>query len=215
MIAPASSVRRFACLALCAGTVMAVPTGDGRRPQIDSAYYAGQQANFTVVMPATSRRMARVGPWLYGVRLRDSRPSDRRRNLYLVFPGSQHRVRGGEDYDHDCVLSGMPKTDEPAEWDVWWAIVLDPSLHDEFRGERALIEEAQNTFLPPDLMDFEDVPGQRFLREGLKIDSVADLARFRHKDGTLPRVVIVPAGFAIRAIAQMPETENESAADQR
>ncbi len=194
---------------------MAVPTGDGRRPQIDSAYYAGQQVNFTVVMPATSRRMARVGPWLYGVRLRDSRPSDRRRNLYLVFPGLQHRARGWGDYDHDCVLSGMPKTDEPAEWDVWWAIVLDPSLHDEFRGERELIEEAQGTFSPPDLMDFEDVPGQRFLRAGLKIDSVADLARFRHKDGTLPRVVIVPAGFAIRAIAQMPETENESAADQR
>ncbi len=213
MIAPASSVRRFACLALCAGTVLSV-SADGRRPQIDTAYYAGQQVNFTVVMPASTRRMARVGPWLYGVRLRDSRPSDRRRNLYLVFPGSQHRVRGGEDYDHDCILSGMPRTEEPTEWDVWWAVVLDPSLHDEFRDERELIAQTEATFLPPDLMDFEDVPGQRFLRAGMKIDSVPGLARFRHKDGTLPRVVIVPAGFAIRAVAQMPEPAEE-AADQR
>jgi hypothetical protein len=215
VIAPVSSVRRFACLALCAGTVMAIPSGDGRRPQIDAAYYAGQEVSFTVVMPASSRRMARVGPWLYGVRLRDSRPSDRRRNLYLVFPGSQHQARGWQDYDHDCILSGLPHSDEPTEWDVWWAVVLDPSLRDDFRDERELIHETESTFVPPDLMDFDDVPGQRFLRAGLKIDSVAGLARFRHKDGTLPRVVIVPAGFAIRAIAQMPEPEDQSAADQR
>lgn len=191
----------MACGLLLAALVYAAGPDTGRI-QIDSAYYQGEAVPFRVAESGNQRSQLRVGPWLLGVRAEDSKPRDRRRNLYVVFPGSQHRAPGWPDYDHNCVLSGLPATDEPVEWDVYWAVVLDPTLHDDFRSERELVLAAQSKFFPPDLLEFTDLPAEGFLRAQMQLHSLGDLARFRRKDGTLPRLLITPAGYAIRGSSE-------------
>jgi hypothetical protein len=100
------------------------------------------------------------------------------------------------------VLSDLPVRDEPVEWDVYWAVVLDPNLHEDFRSEQALVRAEQSGFLPPDLLEFEDLPADGFLRGQMQVRSLGDLARFRRKDGTLPRLLITPAGYAIRGSSE-------------
>jgi hypothetical protein len=146
-----------------------------------------------------------VGPWQFGARVSDRKPRDARLNLYLVSPGTQHQAEGHEDFDHNDVINALPPEGAVVEWDVYWAIVLDPGLREDIRSERELIVEAQEGFTPGDLMEFRDLPGQAFLREFLKMDSLDDLAPYRLNDGRLPRVIIVPAGFAVRASAAPPE----------
>lgn len=187
---------------LLAAIVYAAGPVDSGRIQIDSAYYNGDPVPFKVAETRSHRSQLHVGPWLLGVRAADSTPSDRRRNLYVVFPGSQHRAPGWSDYDHNVVLSGLPATEEPVEWDVYWAVVLDPNLHHDFRSEQELVLVAQSGFWPPDLLEFNDIPAEGFLRTQMKIRSLTDLARFRRNDGTLPRLLITPAGYAIRGSSE-------------
>ena len=184
-------------LLLPAAVYAAGPVGRGRI-EIDSAYYDGEPVPFKVLAGGSRKSQLHVGPWLLGVRAADSKPRDRRRNLYVVFPGSQHRAPGWPDYDHNCVLSDLAATDEPVEWDVYWAVVLDPSLHHDFRSEQELVLAAQSGFAPPDPLEFNDIPAEGFLRRQMKIGSLSDLAHFRRNDGTLPRLLITPAGYAIR-----------------
>jgi len=199
---PPTNWKYMACGLLLVAIVYAAGPVDSGRIQIDSAYYEGQAVPFNAAEPATRRNQLRVGPWLMGVRAADPKPSDRRRNLYVVFPGSQHRAPGWPEYDHNCILSDLPATEEPVEWDVYWAVVLDPTLQQDFRSERDLMMAAQSGFFPPDLLDFNDLPAEGFLRAQMKLRSLADLARFRRKDGTLPRLLIAPAGYAVRGSSQ-------------
>ena len=185
------------CGLLLAGIVYAA-AGETGRIQIDSAYYQGESVPFTLLEAASRRQQLRVGPWLLGVSAVDPKPRDRRLNLYVVLPGSQHRNPRWPDYDHNCVLSGLPVTEEPVEWDVFWAVVLDPDLHQDFRSEQELVLAAQSGFFPPDLLEFNDLPAEGFIRVQMKVRSLGDLMRFRRRDGTLPRLLIIPAGFAIR-----------------
>lgn len=207
-----TGVRRFACVLLCAGTVSAAtPTGEPRPVQISSAYYHGQQVKLTLDGLMSTKSTARLGPWVLGARLQDGRPHDNRKNLYVVFPGVQYHNDGWPDYDLNCVVNSLPVGDEPVEWDVYFALVLDPSVQDDFRDENDLVLAGQASFRPADLMEFQDVPASLFLRTRMKIDSLTGLAKFRHKNGMLPRVAILPAGFAIRATVQsmeaVPSTE--------
>ncbi len=195
------------CYVLLAGIVCAAAPADSGRGRIDSAYYNGEPVSFTVVIPANRRAQLRVGPWQFGARVEDPKPRDRRRNVYVVVPGDEHRASGWPEYDLNCVVSGLPATDEPVEWDVYWAVALDPTLHEDFRSEQELIVAAQSSFFPPDLLEFDDIPADGFLRTQLKIRSLTDLARFRRKDGTLPRILILPAGFAIRATVEPPAAQ--------
>jgi hypothetical protein len=185
------------CGLLLAGIVYAA-AGETGRIQIDSAYYQGESVPFMLLEAASRRQQLRVGPWLLGVSAADPKPRDRRLNLYVVLPGSQHRNPRWPDYDHNCVLSGLPVTEEPVEWDVFWAVVLDPDLHQDFRSEQELVLAAQSGFFPPDLLEFNDLPAEGFIRVQMKVRSLGDLMRFRRRDGTLPRLLIIPAGFAVR-----------------
>ena len=208
-----TGVRRFACLVLCAGALSAAtPTGESRPAQINSAYYRGQPASVTLEGPMSPKATARLGPWILGARLKDSRPHDRRKNLYVVVPGTQYHNELWPDYDLTCIVNTLPESDEPVEWDVYFALVLDPDIQEDFRDERDLVLAGQASFHPADLLDFEDIPASRFLRVGLKIDDIPGLARFRHKNGLLPRVAILPAGFAIRARVVATELPTEQSA---
>jgi hypothetical protein len=156
---------------------------------------------FKVVSQAGHTPVLDIGPWHYGERVRDARPKDVRPNVYLVSPGQQHHSDRWEQFDHNTVINLLPVSNAPAEWDVYWAIVLDPRLHHDFRSERELLLAAQSEFTPGDLFEFSDVPGRTFLRSLLHIDSLGKLRRFRRKNGATPRLIMVRAGFTIRATA--------------
>lgn len=152
-------------------------------------------------MPEDAAKPVTVGPWRLGARVGDAKPRDKRLNLYLVAPGTQYHLDGSEAYDHNAIVNALPEEGKSREYDVYWALVLDPGLKADFRNERDVILAAQATFVPGDLFEFDDVPTDFLLRTYLKIDSLEGFARFRRRDGTLPRLIIVPAGFAILASA--------------
>lgn len=182
-----------------------------------AAYYDGQVVSFVPDVihyrftPRPLRHRQRdltIGPWYFGSLLVNRKPKDSRHNFYIVSPGTQYHRDGAEEYDHNDIISELPKDDKPIEWDIYWAIVLDPALHGDFHSERDLILAAQESFVPSDLMEFEDIPGEAFVRTFLHIDSVEGLTNYRRTDGTLPRLLIVPANSVILGSVVVPENSD-------
>ncbi len=147
---------------------------------------------------------ASLGPWVFGPRLPQGKPLDKRLNLYVVIPGKQYHSPVSPEYDHTLIVNGVTH-DTPREWDIFWCLVLDPKLAEDFHSEKELIAAAQQTFKPADLFDLEDVPARAILTEEFGAKNLADLRRYRHKDGSMPRLLILPARFAIRAIVETQE----------
>jgi hypothetical protein len=145
-----------------------------------------------------------VGDTLLGPLLTDQKPSDHRPNLYVVCPGTQYGDEEGT-LGFNVVLNSLPRSEEAVNWDVYWAIVLDPALDTSFQSERDLLLAAQDTFESDGELAFEEIPGAALLREKLHIASLPDLASFRRPDGTLPRLLIVPSRLVIRANAADPD----------
>lgn len=184
-------------LALWGGLLWAAaPPPDSRL--LEAVYLDGEEKRLIL---ADVAKPVTVGPWRLGTRVSDTKPRDKRLNLYLAAPGTQYHLEGSEGYDHNAIVNALPADGRSREYDVYWALALDPKLKTEFRSERELIIAAQTTFSPGDLFEFDDVPSDFLLRTYLKVDSLETLEKFRRRDGTLPRVIIVPAGFAITASA--------------
>ena len=203
----ATRILRWAALAVCATALWAGTWSAASPGSISGAYFHGQPVEFHLAPAEQGQQPFSIGPWQFGTRVSDRKPRDKRLNLYLIAPGTQHHAEGREEYDHNDVINALPPTDAVVEWDVYWAIVLDPGFGQDLRSEQDLIFAAQEGFVPGDLFEFRDIPGQAFLRTFLGIDSVDGLAVYRRRDGQLPRVIIVPAGFAIRASASLPGEE--------
>jgi hypothetical protein len=117
----------------------------------------------------------------------------------VVAPGSQHRVQGYEAYNHNDIVNYMPANASPVEWDVYWAVVLDPALEREFRSEDELLMATQKEFHPGESFRFDEIPAAGFLRDIVKIGSLEALDKYRRPSGNLPQVLILPADFAVRA----------------
>src|SRR5688572_11600273 len=175
--------------------VAVVAPAQHRRSQIDSAYFEGRLVRFHIAPVEKGQRVFTLGPWQFGARIADSKPRDQRLNLYLIAPGRQHAAEGHAELDHNDVINAVPKDGKVVEWDVFWAIVLDPKLKTDLRNEHDLLALAQRRFIPGDLFEFRDIPGHRFLREFLKVGSLAGLEKHRGRSRSLPRLIIVPAGF--------------------
>lgn len=186
----------FAGAILCAGA-LCVAAAPPRLP-MPTAYYEGSVVTVEMERPARGQRSLNFGPWQFGVYPRDERPRDRRLNLYVVIPGRQHHADGWDDYDHNMIVNALPGSEDLVEWDVYWVLVLDPHLREDLRSERDLLLAAQQRFLPGDLLEFDDLPADAVLRDYLHIDSLAGLERYRSKDGSLPRILVVPAGGVVR-----------------
>ena len=144
-------------------------------------------------------RMAKFGRWDLGERLRDEKLRERRLNLYVVFPGKQYRSLLHSQYNHNLVINKYTVDGKPREWDVFWCLVLDPSLHNDLRSERELLVAAQQRFRAEKDLKFQRIPSHAVLVNKLNISNVRGLRRFRNKDGSLPRLLIVPAHVALRA----------------
>lgn len=186
---------------LCAGALCAAAPPP--RPAMATAYFNGQGVNVTFERPARGRTL-NFGPWQLGASTRNERPRDRRLNLYVVVPGTQYHADGWEGYDQNLIVNSVPESGEPVEWDVYWVLVIDPHLHQDLRSERELLLDAQDRFLPGDLFEFSDIPARAVLRDSLHIDSLSGLERFRQKDGSLPRILVLPAGGVARMKVEPP-----------
>lgn len=174
------------------------------RPEIKPflVYHDGANILFTPEITGSQRR-ARFGPWDLGERLSasDEKPRDKRLNLYVVLPGEQYRSPAHREYDHNLVVNKYTLDGKPREWDVFWCLSLDRSLTADLRSERDLLLAAHQTFHPGESYQFQDVPAAAIVSERLSVTSVEGLRRFRRKDGSLPRLLIVPAHLALRATA--------------
>ncbi len=187
---------------LCAGALCAVAAPP--RHTITTAYHEGQTVNVTFQPIARGQRTLNYGPWQLGISNHNEHPRDRRLNLYVVVPGAQHHSEGWDDYDHNMIVNAVPQSDEPVEWDVYWVLVLDPHLQEDLRSERYVLLLAQDRFMPGDLFEFNDIPARAVLRHYLHITNVQGLAQYRQKDGTLPRLLVLPAGGVAHMRVEMP-----------
>jgi hypothetical protein len=176
-----------------------------------SVYHDGDDLIFTPDI-ASTRKLASLGPWNLGERLRDGKPADKRLNLYVVLPGIQYRTAGKSEYDHNLVVNKYTVDGKARDWDVFWCFILDPSVRADLRSERELLIDKQQTFRPADLFDIRDVPSHAVMSELLGVKSMADLRRYRHKDGTLPRLLILPARLAVRGTAEIRDATITQAA---
>lgn len=214
-----ASNRRLVCAALCVSSLcasLAVSAAASSKAKakaaakslpkvhLEDAYFGGDLLKVHSGPYNPGERTLVVGPWNMGPRV-SPKPNDKRPNLYLVIPGTLHQVHGEPWYNHTEILSFNP--DEPREFDVYWAVVLDPSLTAEFTGERELLLAAQETFSPAQGMTFEQIPSAKFLESMLKISSFEKLDKYRRADGNLPRVAIITAGFAVRLSVERPEEQ--------
>ncbi len=186
------------CILLGVGTILATVPRRSTAPLIYSAYFDEVPVQLRMSPAPRGQNSFVLGPWRLGVRVRDRRRTYHRPNFYLVLPGLQHHRDGQEDWDHNAVISSRPLDVGAAEWDVYWVFVLDPACNGDLRSERDLLIAGETGFLPGDLFEIDDMPAGRFLRRFLGAESLLDLAPFRRKDGRLPRVLIVPAGWAVR-----------------
>lgn len=167
------------------------------------AYHDGENIVFAPEATGT-RREARLGPWDFGERLSpdDEKPRDKRLNLYVVVPGDQYRSPSHPEYNHNLVVNKYTVDGKPREWDIFWCFALDPSLKPDLRGERDLLLSAHNTFRLPDNFQVSQLPAGAVLKEKLSVTGADNLKRFRRKDGSFPRMLIVPARLALRAVAE-------------
>jgi hypothetical protein len=215
------TVRHVATVAVCcvaASAWAAAPKKTAKKPSskpvpkahLDQAYFAGHLVKFHSA-PTNGGRVLVVGPWNLGPKVTPG-SSDRRPNLYFVSPGTQHRVPGRPELDHNEVLSAVPK--EESDFDVFWVLVLDPSVEADFTSEQQIIMATQETFVPADDFAFERIPSAGFLKTFLKKSDIDDLEKLRRPDGGLPKVAIVRAGFTVRATAEEieePGTDSDEA----
>ncbi len=167
--------------------------------KLDKAYFAGKLVNLHSVPAQRGGRTLVVGPFNLGEKISPGN-NDFRPNLYFVCPGSQQRVEGHPEFDHNVVLSSVPK--DESNFDVYWVVVLDPSVQEDFTSEQQIIVATQATFTPPENFSLDQVPSIGFLRTFLKVNDMDGLEKFKRPDGELPRVAIVPAKITVRAVAE-------------
>lgn len=202
-----SQIQKLAGVGIFAAIVaMAAPFPEGSKPL--SVYYESNNVQFVPEMAAA--HSASLGPWNFGRLLHDGKPLDKRLNLYVILPGKQYRSSSNPEYDHNLVVNALTH-EKTREWDIFWCFILDSRLDDDLRSEHDLLNAAQQSFQPADLFDVEDIPGHEVLRERVGVQTLADLGRFRHKNGSLPRVLILPAHLAVSATAERPTAETTDA----
>jgi hypothetical protein len=166
-------------------------------------YHDGSRMLFT---PKTGTlRTAKLGRWDLGERLNDEKLREKRLNLYVVFPGEQYTSLFNSRYNHTLVINKYAANGKPREWDVFWCLVLDPRLRRDLHSERELLMATQQRFRPGNDFKFRRIPSHNVLADKLKITNVKGLRRFRSKDGSLLRLLIIPAHLALRATTTKTE----------
>jgi hypothetical protein len=203
-------LRRAISSAALASAVCVAAVGIGQQyvagapsHQVHEAYFEGQLVPFHAERDSLITRSFTVGAWRFGRRVH-AKPRDGRLNLYVLSPGDQYPAEAGAPYSFNCVVNALPKQGAEVEWDVYWAIVLDPTLTDPIHDEKELLLATQAEFAPTSEFRVQDVPGYELLRRYLRISTMSELDHYRRKSGELPRVLIVPAHIVLKATAGEP-----------
>src|SRR5260370_8549567 len=102
-------------------------------------------------------------------------------------------------YNHTLVINKYTIDGKPREWDIFWCLVLDPSLRADLRSERELLVAANQRFRTANDFKIRRVPSHAAMARELSVKNVDDLQQFRGKDGSLPRLLILPAHLAVSA----------------
>jgi hypothetical protein len=214
-----NKTRNIAGVALCLAIAVSAQTAPKKKAKpapkpvprqvhLESAYFAGRVVKFTSEKANAGHALV-VGPWNLGPKISPG-PSDKRPNLYFVSPGTLHSAKGYPGFNHNEVLSAMP--DGPSSFDVFWVLVLDPSMKEDFTSEQQIILATQQTFTPGEDFQFDQIPSVGFLRAFLKVHDMEGLEKYKRPDGELPKVAIVRAGFTVKATAEEQLEEVKSAA---
>src|SRR5438874_10729018 len=143
-------------LVLFAGAVSAMSASSAPEGRLLSAVYLDGEA-VRLEVPYGPKPVT-LGPWRLGTRVLDPKPRDKRLNLYIVAPGTQYHLEAADEFDHNAIINALPEPGKSREYDVYWALVLDPRMHTDFRNERDLIIAAQASFTPGDLFEVDDLP---------------------------------------------------------
>jgi hypothetical protein len=191
---------------LCAGILLSPAAPVSAQHLANRAYYEGRRITLNPVAARHARKLV-VDGTLLGPVIAARKPRDRRPNLYVLSPGTQYG--SGRTRSFNLIVNRIPRTDKPVNWDVYWALVLDPALRSDFVSERQLLIAAQGSFSPGEAFSFDAIPTAHLLRAHLHIDSLDGLESFRRANGELPRLVIVPAQCAIRAQVVDPERRKQ------
>ncbi len=173
-------------------------------PELQSShtvYLQGRMVDFRALNGASTWTLLRTSTAKTAHLLR-SKPHDDRPNLYIVAPGTQMHHDDEPGFDHNLVISALPTRPDPAEFDIYYAIILDPVMKDDLHDEREIILAAQQSFHPAEGFKFTDIPGVTSLRVSLSIRTLGELDGFRRADGALPRLIVVPARMFLRAVVQ-------------
>ena len=173
-------------------------------PKPFTAYHDGSAIVFTPEVTGT-QRLATFGPWNLGERLSEGKPLDNRLNLYVVVPGTQYRSAVHPEYDHNRIVNKYTIDGKAREWDVFYCFIVDSSLPADIRSEGDLLVAAHQTFRPGELFEVSDIPASEMMAEKLGVNSLSQLRKYRRKNGTLPRMLIVPAHLAVRGTAELPD----------
>jgi hypothetical protein len=197
--------RRFRAAAKLSLIVAAAGLSGASRQETKPFYVYHNGANILFAPEVTgTNRQAKFGPWSLGERLGVDKPLDKRLNLYVVLPGGQYRSPEHPQYDHNRVVNKYTIDGKPRDWDIFYCLALDPTLPGDLRSERDLLVAAHQSFQPSESFGMNDIPTSSIMSEKLSVTNVKGLERFRRKDGSLPRLLIVPAHLAVRAIAEQP-----------
>jgi hypothetical protein len=201
---------RVSTLCACGGFLLAsfLPPlqTEGRSTQV---YLDGNRIELQFPPLTAKQKPFALGPWEFGAALEHpkagdpQKPNDKRLNLYLVVPGRQYVSADAPELDHNLILNAAPAEEGETEMDLYYAAILDPKLITDFQDEHALILAVQSRFVPSDLFEFRDIPSAQVLASRLNINSLRDLKKFRRRDGSLPRVVLLPAGVTFQAHLQV------------
>lgn len=173
-----------------------------RKIHLEQGYYAGDLVRLHAAPSQASESYVTVGPWSLGPRVA-TQPSDKRPNLYFVVPGSLYQIAEYPAYSHSLILSSAP--DDAKDFDIYWAVILDPSLKEDFTSEKELLLATQETFTPGEDFSFTQIPSAGFLRTFLKVNSLSELDKYKRPDGGLPRIAIITAHKAVRISVEKPE----------
>jgi hypothetical protein len=176
---------------------------------VETAYFEGRTVEYSPARAHWGEKMFRLGPWDLGPKLTSQEKDDKRPNLYVVVPGTARVNPSAPEYNHNLVLSGLPKTDDLSDFDVYWALILDPNVKEDIRAETQLLLAAQEPFTPGADFQFASIPSHAFLDSYLHINSLEQLSAFQRPDGSLPKVAIIPAKLAVRAKITEPETQSQ------
>jgi hypothetical protein len=211
-----AGIKRLTCFALIFSAPVAISRADAAsfpwaKSVKETAYFEGRQVEYSPGHAHFGQKVFRFGPWDLGPKLESRERDDKRPNLYVVVPGSAASNDTEPEYNHNLVLSTVPKADESSDFDVYWAVVLDPNVKEDIRAETQLLLAAQEPFTPGQDFQFSKIPSQAFLRAFLHIDSLDQLSEYRRPDGSLPKVAIIPAKFAVRAKVVDPESQPQEA----